>query len=148
MELWKWSLTLVKDTEMKARIIGVKLMMKKFDFLFGCSIGKTLLNQTDKLSAKLQCPKLSALEAQTIAMYTVKALKQDRNDNYFEIFWEYVIHMPKKLSIEQPVLPRKRKLLVGFDENQNIYHHPETPKVAYRKVYFECIDHLVNSIEY
>ena len=68
MELWKWSLTLVKDTEMKARIIGVKSMMKKFDFLFGCAIGKTLLNQTGNLSAKLQCPKLSALEAQTIAM--------------------------------------------------------------------------------
>ena len=91
---------MVKDTEMKGRIIGVKSMMKMFDFLFGCAIGKRLLDQTDSLSAKLQCPKLSALEAQTIAMYTVQALKQDRSDNSFEIFWEYVIHMSKKLSIE------------------------------------------------
>ena len=147
MELWKWSLTVVKDTEMKARIIGIKSMMKKFDFLFGCTIGKTLLNQTDNLSAKLQCPKLSTLETQTIAMYTVKTLKQDSNDISFENFWEYVIHMSKTLSIEQPVLPRKRKLPVRFGENQDTYHHLETPKEAYRKVYFECIDHLVNSIE-
>ena len=147
MDLWKWSLTVVKDTEMKARIIGIKSMMKKFVFLFGCAIGKTLLNQTDNLSAKLQSPKLSALEAQTIAMYTVKALKEDRNDNSFEIFWEYVIFMCKKLSIEQPVQQRKRKLPVRFDENQDTYHHPETPKEEYRKVYFECIDYLVNSIE-
>ena len=83
MELWKWSLTVVKDTEMKARIIGVKSMMKNFDFLFGCAIGKTLLNQTDNLSAKLRCPKLSTPEAQAIAMCTVKALKQDRNNNSF-----------------------------------------------------------------
>ena len=147
MELWKWSLTVVKDTEMKARIIGVKSMMKKFDFLFGCAIGKTLLNQTDSLSAKLQCPKLSALETQTIAMYTVRALKQDRNENSFEIFWEYVIHMSKNLSIKQPVMPRKWKLPVRFDENKDTYHHLETLKEAYRKACFECIDHLVNSIE-
>ena len=80
-------------------------------------------------------------------MYTVKALKEDRNDNSFEIFWEYVIFMCKKLSIEQPVQQRKRKLPVRFDENQVTYHHPETPKEEYRKVYFECIDYLVNSIE-
>ena len=49
VELWKWSLTVVKDTEMKARIIEVKSMMKKFDFLFGCAIGKALLNQTEYL---------------------------------------------------------------------------------------------------
>ena len=55
--------------------------------------------------------------------------------------------MSKKLSIEQPVLSRKRKLPVRFDENQDTYHHPETPKETYRKVYFACIDHLVNSIE-
>ena len=36
-----------------ARIIGVKTMFK-FDFLFGCIIGKTLLNQTDNLSKTLQ----------------------------------------------------------------------------------------------
>ena len=51
-------------------------MMSKFDFLFGCTVGKTLLNQTDNLSQTLQNPKLSALEAQTIARNTVTTLKK------------------------------------------------------------------------
>ena len=46
-------------------------MMFKFDVLFGCVIGKTLLNQTDNLSKTLQNPKLSALEGQTIAKDTI-----------------------------------------------------------------------------
>ena len=40
-DLWDWSLKIVKETEMKAGIIGVKTMFK-FDFLSGCVIGKTL----------------------------------------------------------------------------------------------------------
>ena len=40
LELWEWSLTNVTETEMKGRIIGVNFIMKKFDFYFGCSLGK------------------------------------------------------------------------------------------------------------
>ena len=40
IELWNWSLTVPKDTEMKARIRGVKSMMTTFDFYVGCSLGK------------------------------------------------------------------------------------------------------------
>ena len=32
MELWDWLLTVSKDTEMKARIRGVKSKMTTFDF--------------------------------------------------------------------------------------------------------------------
>jgi hypothetical protein len=31
MELWEWSLEVLKDTEMKSRIIGVKSMMTQFN---------------------------------------------------------------------------------------------------------------------
>ena len=39
MELWDWSLGVLKDTEMKSRINGVKSMMTKFSFYFGCCLG-------------------------------------------------------------------------------------------------------------
>ena len=107
-ELWEWSLNNTHDTELKARIIGVKTMMIKFDFLFGCMIGKTLLNQTDNLSKTLQNPKLSALEAQTISRITIDTLKKDRNDAAFSLFWELVINTQKSLSVDDPVLPRQR----------------------------------------
>ena len=41
MELWEWSLSVVRGTEIKARIRGVQSFMEKFGFLFGCHLGKT-----------------------------------------------------------------------------------------------------------
>ena len=84
---------------MKARIIGVKTTMFKFDFLFGCVIGKTLLNQTDNLSKTLQNPKLSALEGRTIAKDIINALKKDRNDEFFKLFGELVTSLQTRLSV-------------------------------------------------
>ena len=43
LELWEWSLTNVTKTEMKGCIIGVNLIMKKFDFYFGCCLGKNVV---------------------------------------------------------------------------------------------------------
>ena len=54
IDLWDWSLTILTDREMKARIRGVQAMMSSFDFFFGCSLGERLLKQTDNLSTALQ----------------------------------------------------------------------------------------------
>ena len=147
LDLWDWSLSVLKDTEMKARVIGVRTMMSKFDFLFGCTVGKTLLNQTYNLSQTLQNPKLSALEAQTIARDTVPTLKKDRTENAFNMFWDSVTIRQKQLSIDDPVLPRKRKLPARYDEFHDNQHFSESTKDRYRVIYFECIDVLVNGIE-
>ncbi len=39
-----------KDTEMKARIVGVAAQMEKFDFFFGVELGRKVLNMVDNLS--------------------------------------------------------------------------------------------------
>ena len=54
IELWEFSVDIVKDTEMKARIIGVQAIMKSFKFYFGCQLGERLLGQTDNLSRTCQ----------------------------------------------------------------------------------------------
>ena len=146
-ELWEWSLNNTNDTELKARIIGVKTMMTKFDFLFGCIMGKTLLNQADNLSKTLQNPKLSALEAQTISRITIDTLKKDRNDAAFSLFWELVINTQKSLSVDDPVLPRQRKIPVRHDEFQSSAHFSTNVTDHYRAIYYECLDILVNVIE-
>ena len=74
-DLWKWSLSILKDPEMKARVNGVQTMMSKFNFLFGCITGKITLTHTDNLSKTLQNPKLSTLEAQMIAKDSVNVLE-------------------------------------------------------------------------
>ena len=50
LDLWEWSLTNVKGTEMKRRIIGVNFVMKKLDFYFGSCLGKVVIKQTDYTS--------------------------------------------------------------------------------------------------
>mgnify|MGYP001793986520 CR=1 FL=1 len=60
MELWEWSFGVCKDTEMKARILGVQAVMTKFDFYFGCSLGIQIRRKTDNLSRTLLRTSLSS----------------------------------------------------------------------------------------
>ena len=145
-DLWKWSLSILKDPEMKARVNGVQTMMSKFNFLFGCITGKTTLTHTDNLSKTLQNPKLSALEAQMIAKDSVNVLENERNDNAFDLFWELVTIRQERLSVEEPILPRQRKMPARYDEARDSYRFSETKKEHYRCIYHECIDVLVNVI--
>ena len=131
LELWEWSLTNVTETEMKGRIIGVNFIMKKFDFYFGCCLGKNVLRQTDILSKSLQSSSLSAAEGQDLATIVIKKLEEDRKNEQFEMFWEDIMKKKEHLDIGDPILPRQRKLPKKFDE-PDTYHFPSTPKEFFR----------------
>ena len=64
IDLWEWSLSILKDTEMKARVSGVKAIMPKFSFFYSCLLGEQILRQTDNLSKALQAAENSASEGQ------------------------------------------------------------------------------------
>ena len=53
---------MVKDTESKARVQGVKAQMETFRFLFGAVLGESILRHTDNLSKALQGSTVSAAE--------------------------------------------------------------------------------------
>ena len=61
---------------MKARIIGVQVIMKSFYFYFSCQIGERLLGQTDNLSRTLQSRDLSAMNAISLAEVVIKTLEK------------------------------------------------------------------------
>ena len=77
MGLWNWSLKLIKDTEMKERIIGIQHIMPTFDFLFGSCLGELILffysiiiyqvQHTDTLSYSSPELKLSAVHEKSLA---------------------------------------------------------------------------------
>ena len=62
--LWEEARDIVKDSETRARIIGVQSMMMTFDYLFGLVLGERILKHTDNLSKTLQNPALTASEGQ------------------------------------------------------------------------------------
>ena len=58
-ELFENCHSIVKDTELKSRIIGVSSQMTQFGFLFGVMLGQLVLQHTDSLSKTLQHSDLS-----------------------------------------------------------------------------------------
>ena len=59
------------DSEMKARIFGLKAQMQTFDFLVGVSFGNFLLQHTDNLSKMLQLKSMSAAEGERLVTLTL-----------------------------------------------------------------------------
>ena len=85
-EVWVESLEEVTDTEIKARIRGVKSQMSKFDFYYGVVLGEIILHHTDNLSHTLQKSDISAAEGQNVAGLVVKTLQFVRSDGSFKLF--------------------------------------------------------------
>ncbi len=83
--------------------------MSTFNFLFGTIVGECILKHMDNLSRTLQNPKLTAVDAHSIAKLTCKTLDKIRNGNSFDLFWEKPLQNQQKLGLNMPSLPRKRK---------------------------------------
>lgn len=84
--------------------------METFKLLFCLVLSEMILRHTDKLSQTLQQPKLSSVEGHGIAMLTVKTLEGLRTDENFELFWQKVGRARERLEVEEPQLPRRRKV--------------------------------------
>lgn len=146
LELWVESLERVKDTEMKARVQGVAAQMMKFDYFFGVSLGLLILRHSDNLSKTMQKAHISAVEAQAVAAMTVSTLKSLRNCANFELFWKKVTSSAGDLPIDEPTLPRRRKLPRRFDDGCAPTFHV-TVEDHYRVIYFEALDLITSRID-
>jgi len=144
--LWESALRATTNTEIKARIQGVSRQMETFKFLFCLVLSEMILQHTDKLSQTLQQPKLSSVEGHGIAMLTVKTLEGLRTDENFELFWQKVGRAIERLEVEEPQLPRRRKVPRRFEQGSAPAESAGSPKEEYRRVYFEALDLAVISI--
>ena len=143
LELWDECLTQKNlNSEIKSRIIGVKHQMNTFDYFFGTSLGVLLLKHSDN-----QHTFMSATEGQSVSAMTVSTLKLIRSDEQFEAFWALVTLKAKDLEIGEPVLPRKRKQPVRYEDGQAQPYFPESPKALYKSVYFNSLDIIITCIE-
>ncbi len=145
-DLWDEATQIVHDSETVARIGGVSAQMKLFDFYFGLVLGELLLRHTDNLSRSLQKKQISACEGQQTAEKTRKTLMGIRNDKDFDLFWEKVNRMTSDVEVSEPVLPRKRKVPRRYEDGSAPPTYDTSPKNMYRRVYFEAIDLLVQTI--
>ena len=135
------------DPDIKARIIGVKWQMSTFNLLFGLKLCERILKMTDNLSRTLQKNALSAAEAQHIASLTVATLSTMRTDEAFQAFYDLVERLRSSAGVEQPSLPRKRKVPRRIDDGACSNYFSETVEEHYRLQYFEAVDLAVTSIK-
>ena len=64
------------------------------------------------------------------------SLRTKRTDAEFDKFWNQLPSEVSQLNVEEPTLPRKRKMRKRFDEF-SFHHFYETPKDLYRRTCFE-----------
>lgn len=134
------------NPEISAKVSGVAYQMSKFAFLFGVMLGEKVLMYADNLSRTLQQKDLSAAEGQVAAKLTLQRLANLRKDQEFEKFWVTMLDKASVENVDQPVLPRKRRVPpsreVGVSDGEN----PATPKDHYRRIYFEALDVIMATI--
>ena len=109
-ELWEQAKDEASDPLIKSRIIGVQAQFKAFQYLYGVVLGELILKHSNKLSKTFQSPKLSASEGQHIAEMMVRTLQTLRNETQFDLFWMKVEATRKEFDVDEPQLPRKRRL--------------------------------------
>ena len=146
------------DTDVKARIIGVKTQMEDFKIFYGIQLSQRIFSISDNLSQTLQAEKMSALGGLHTAQLTVATYKQMRTDRDADLFFETVTKKVRKhVFVKEPSLPRKRKHpnyksivyymnVEGYESNSEAFH-PMTVKEHFRSQYFEALDLAIISTE-
>ena len=148
MHTWDEAISVARDTESKARIYGVQAQMKKFSFLFGVYLAELVLRHTDNLSKALQCDTVSAAEAQDTAAMVVRTLQTLRNEEAFDLFWELKVNnSAEAFKVEQPELPRKRRIPNWFDDGIGEHEYHSEPKTYDRQEYYEALELSVGCIK-
>lgn len=135
------------DSEMRARIIGVKAQMESFDYFFALNLGQRIYSHTDNLSKTLQQGKLSAVDGQRNAELVASVLQNMRTDDNFSAFYAVVNSKATEHEIAKPSLPRNRSAPRRFEVGDGEATFPRTCEDRYRRIYFEAIDLSVNAIK-
>ena len=137
--------------EMKTRINGQigdnNGYMLKFSSFFGFKLAHFILRHTDLLARKLQSPNLSASEGYEMALTTLSILEQENKTERFENFFNSVIETARDIGVNDPLLPRKRKVpanLVDALEPIPIY---SSIREMYQGFYSSALETMINNIK-
>ena len=143
MEEWDVCLSERLQPDVRARIIGCKAQMERFDFFFGLHLGERLYSHTDNLSKTLQGTKMATVSGQRLANLTKETLTKMRTDQSFDYFYANVA----RKSEGEPTLPRKRRTSARLEVGSGAPSYPTTAKDYFRRVYYEAIDLIVSAID-
>ena len=147
MEEWDVCLSERLQPDVRARIVGYKAQMERFDFFFGLHLGERLYSHTDNLSKTLQGTKMAAVSGQRLANLTKETLTKMRTDQSFDYLYANVVRKSEVEGVGEPTLPRKRRTPARLEVGAGAPSYPKTAKDHFRRVYYEAIDLIVSAID-
>ena len=104
------------------------------------------MRHTDNLSSTLQHTHLSCYEAQQTAKVRLSTLKGMREEVSFQMCFEKVGASAQKLEVNDPKLPRKRKVPSRFEDGEASAEFTSTVEEHYRQIFYQTIDMVTNCI--
>ena len=148
MQLWEVCLEQKGlESEIKARLNGIKAQMEQFSFLFGLLLSQIIFQHADNLSRTLQSQSVSASEGQQVAEMVVKTLETLRNEQSYNMFWEKVNKASREYGTDEPKLPRKRKMPQRFQIGNDDGYFQQNAQSHYRQLYFQVLDVTIACIK-
>ena len=89
---------------------------------------------------------ISAAESHCLARKTVTTISKIRTDDSFDLFWSLITKKAEDKAVEEPKLPRQRRMPARFETGTADAEFQSEVKAYYRQIYFQSTDHLVNAI--
>ena len=103
---WEETLAVARESEVKPRINGVRVVMKGFGFLFGPMLPERILKHTDNVSKTMKASLISAVDACLLSQMCAAVLEKIRTDLCFDQLWALVEQTRQSLNISGSILPR------------------------------------------
>ena len=133
------------DCSISCKASGFHEQMVKFVFLFLLTTMIEIFDRIEILNKDLQNTELSVIES-CKKIEAVYFCLQTAWDSKFEVICQKSIHAIQELQVDEPTLPRHRKIPKRLDSNET-NHVFKTPKDFYRKIYFEIFDSVLLSLK-
>lgn len=132
-----------ENSEAGARANAFLEKMFSFEFYFLLKILINIFENIEVLNTNIQKVDINIADALKKIDCLARTLQTQRTN--YETLWEQIVNEKDNFNIDEPVLPRKKKvpLKLGGSKNQFFSNSPED---LYRCLYYEIIDTCIQSI--
>ena len=111
-----------------------------FDAFCKLEMLRQVFTVLEDASIKLQGSQLNFRLAESLIDTMKEVFKSTRSTERFKIFWEAAVESAKAMDLEEPELPRQRRVPARRNTGSAPQHFPATPEDKYRQLYFDIYD--------
>ena len=140
-----WLHTISSDPDSRkhaAEASGFLEALSKFDSFLKLEILRIVFTIIEDSNTALRAAFMNFRKAEDTIKLLKTILLNARCDDRFQLFWEGALKSLEKYKLEEPVLPRKRKVPARHD-GQGEHHFSANPEDHYRALYFQTLDDVI-----